>query len=840
MSRSAAFLLSFLAAAGVAPAPSTASASSAGPAPAAGDAPSEIVVREALAAGGADWYRSASSADPIEAKLVLGEWSPPREGEALAEGASQRWTRVIADSAGWLRSDSLVDGWAYAAVESDADRTMILDGFGYRVVWVNGEWREGNIYGVKDTWEAWEPRFDFSRIPVRLRRGRNDFLFAGSREGAIKARLAPPPRGVFLNVKDVTLPDLVTGEPADAWGAVVVVNARDEEARGLRLEATVGVDAGPTLTSLPVLPPLSVRKVAFRFRAPASARPLLSLRLFGEADRALDEATVMLAARSPSDNRRCTFVSGIDGSVQFYGLLPSRGAPGGGGPAVYLSLHGAGVDAFNQSGSYAAKPGGDVVAPTNRRPFGYNWEDWGRLDALEVLSLASRGHDSTRVYLTGHSMGGHGTWHLGVLCPDRFAAIGPSAGWLDFWSYRPERSVEPRDDVERMLMRCTLPSRTLDLAENLANTGVYVLHGEKDDNVPVEQARRMTARLTELHQDFVYHEEPDAGHWWDKSPDPGVDCVDWAPMFDFFAQHVRTRRNLVRFLTPNPGVSASFQWARVEAQIRPLLVSRIDVGLDLAGRRVTGTTENVARLGIDVSSLEGAGAVKVELDGQTLEATSPSRTLTLERSGGRWSAGAPASPSLKGPARCGPFKDAFRNRMMFVYGTAGTREENAWALAKARFDAEQFWYDGNGSIDVVPDARFDASAEPDRNVVLYGNATTNRAWKALLGGAPVRVSRGEIAVGGRKAQGDDLAVLFLRPRPGSSVACVAAVSGTGLAGMRLLDRRPYLSPGFAYPDLTVFRAGALRTSPIAAVFAGFFGTDWSVDAGEWAGDLAGH
>ena len=26
-------------------------------------------------------------------------------------------------------------------------------------------------------------------------------------------------------------------------------------------------------------------------------------------------------------------------------------------------------------------------------------------------------------------MGGHGTWHIGTLFPDRFAAIGPSAGW---------------------------------------------------------------------------------------------------------------------------------------------------------------------------------------------------------------------------------------------------------------------------------------------------------------------------------------------------------------------------------------------------------------------------
>jgi len=33
-------------------------------------------------------------------------------------------------------------------------------------------------------------------------------------------------------------------------------------------------------------------------------------------------------------------------------------------------------------------------------------------------------------------MGGHGAWQIGSLYPDRFAAIGPSAGWLSFDSYR--------------------------------------------------------------------------------------------------------------------------------------------------------------------------------------------------------------------------------------------------------------------------------------------------------------------------------------------------------------------------------------------------------------------
>ena len=45
------------------------------------------------------------------------------------------------------------------------------------------------------------------------------------------------------------------------------------------------------------------------------------------------------------------------------------------------------------------------------------------------------GADPDRIYLTGHSMGGHGTWHLAANDPDRWAAIAPSAGWISFDTY---------------------------------------------------------------------------------------------------------------------------------------------------------------------------------------------------------------------------------------------------------------------------------------------------------------------------------------------------------------------------------------------------------------------
>jgi hypothetical protein len=313
-------------------------------------------------------------------------------------------------------------------------------------------------------------------------------------------------------------------------------------------------------------------------------------------------------------------------------------------------------------------------------------------------------------------------------------------------------------------------------------------------------------------------------------------------MFDFFARHARPGKERVRhvvFITPNPGISAWNHWLCIEAQTKQLEMSAADIRFDPGERRFVGRTENVARLTIDVSHVEPGDSIAMKMDGQAInpvEYPPPPHRLTLHRENGLWHAYGPAPPSNKGPHRYGTFKDVFNHRVVFVFGSKGSTDENAWAFAKARYDAETFWYQGNGSIDLIRDVEFDPSVDPNRNVVLYGNAKTNAAWRALLGDSPVQVRTGEIRVGKKKLKGNDLGVLLIRPRPGSDTACVGAVGGTGVSGMRLTDRRPYMHPGFAYPDLVLFRAGKLVQETDAVCGLGFFGLDWSVEGGEFVWD----
>lgn len=781
--------------------------------------------------------------DVLEAQIVTGRWSPPQPGKTviLPDGSIRMWEKATVGVDGWFKHPALNGGYAYFQVDSPVQRVMILEAVGHRMVYVNGEPRVGDPY-----------ESGLVRLPILLRAGRNDLLFGVAR-GRLKVQLIAPPALALLHTADSTLPDLIVGEKEALWGAVVVINAVPWSLGPLAIAATRG--GVRRLTELAPLPPLSIRKCGFRIggAAPkAAGKAELTLQLLqkeGKEWYPLDSAKVTLRVRRPDQSHKRTFISEIDGSVQYYAVNPARsvgknqsGSRAEPAPALILTLHGAGVEAIGQADAYASKTWAHLVAPTNRRPYGFDWEDWGRLDALEVLHHARKRFqtDPQRTYLTGHSMGGHGTWHLGATFPDRFAAIAPSAGWISFWSYGGAWREEKPTPLQAVLMRATTPSDTLALARNYAHHGVYILHGEADDNVPVEQARTMKKHLEEFHHDWVYHEQPGAGHWWDSSDEPGVECVDWAPLFDFFARHViPLSGNLrqVEFVTASPGVSAWCHWVGIEAQIQTLLPSKVSIRLDPQRRRFVGTTENVACLSLRVADLLSPGPLQVELDGQKIANIPwPSRgtaAIWLAREGTQWRVVSKPPPTFKNPHRYGPFKEAFRNRFLLVYGTSGTPEENAWAFAKARYDAETFWYRANGSVEMIPDKEFKPSKYPHRNVILYGNAEINQAWQWLLVNSPVQVRRGAIRIGEHELQGEDLGCLFVYPRPDSDRALVGVVAGSGMVGMRVTHRLPYFVSGVGYPDCFVLTPEALVHGTQGVCAAGFFGNDWSVSRGEF-------
>jgi fermentation-respiration switch protein FrsA (DUF1100 family) len=779
------------------------------------------------------------SPDKITASILLNTWKAPAEGDEVISksGVTSTWEIIKADENGWFSDDSLYNGYIYIKYDSDEEKVVLLEAMGNSMVYVNGTPRSGNPYSSKDTYENWEPRFDYSLLPVKLNKGKNDLIFLCNR-GVLKVKLVSVQDEIVLNKEDLTLPDLIVNQSLETYGAIPVINTTENVLRNLSVK-TWTENSEPVFYKVNNIQPLSIYKTPFHVKLPASfstGKVTLNIQLIDSDNKVLASAETDLRIHQSNESYKETFISRLDGSVQYYAVNPAEDKDSS--SALYLSLHGAGVEAINQAQSYAQKKDGYIVAPTNRRPYGFNWENWGRIDALEVLDIAKSKFkiDKSRIYLTGHSMGGHGTWHLGINYPDRFAAIGPSAGWISIWSYRIRPDMDSTD-IYKMLARSTKQSDTYAFAENLKINGIYIIHGLDDDNVPAAQAESMVKVLSTFHKDFIYHQEPGAGHWWDKSDKPGADCVDWEPMFEFFGKHnVVENSNIddIDFITANLAVSSSNYWIRIINQTEQMKLSRIKIALNADERKFTGTTENIDLLEIDASMFDN-GDVSVELDQQLVTGIKlpADHKIYFRKDGGKWIQGNKYSKADKYPERCGSFREVLNNNGLFVYGTKGNDQENKWAFEKARYDAERLWYQGNGSIQIIKDSEFNPVKFKDRNVILFGNSITNSAWSLLINNENFFIDNNKIRIGDKEFLGEETACLVIRPRKDSEIASVGVVSGTGITGMNLAGLVSYYHPYTNFPDIVIFNKDITSSDEEGILFTGFFGNDWSIKNGEF-------
>ena len=777
-----------------------------------------FVLGEAARGGRIPFDRDLFLASVVGGSLDQSSATPPA-------GAGLNWQPAEAAADGWFSPPEFRrGGYLFTAFESNSDGVALLNASSNGNAYVNGVLRTGDPYA-----------YGYLSLPIPIRKGVNTIVAAAGR-GRCRIVLQPVPAHPVWRPADSTFPDYVVGSREPLWGALVVANPWGRPARDLDVQVRCG--SAVRTARVPEVPAFGIRKVPVPIPIPSDLEPGKDRDIevvLRDRRKPIDRTGVRLRVRKPFDSHKRTFFSEIDGSVQYYGVRPALNPSRGN--AMVLTLHGASVEGIGQIDAYGSKDWATLVGPTNRRPYGFDWEDWGRLDALEVLEDARRRfpHDRMRTHVTGHSMGGHGTWAIGSLYPDRFATVAPSAGWISFATYAGGRGSSGANlpPVDELVRRASTDHDTLLRARNLRNQRVYVLHGDADDNVPVTEARRMRQELDALgHPGFGYHEQAGAGHWW------GNQCVDWPALFDTMKPaRLADRPESVEFTTTNPAVSSRLGWAWILQQETPMLPSRVQLRYLSGDGAVVGTTTNVACLRIDRRQLpKGFSPNRVELDGQSVEVGGEPE-LCLVRTGVVWRKAALPLPSDKGPNRGGPFKLAFRNRFVFVVGTGGTAAESESLLAKARYDAEQFQYRGNGAVDIVSDRDLRLSRLRDRSLIVYGNSDTNRAWNWLLSDSPIVVRRGSVSVGERTVRGDDLACLFLRPRRDSELAHIGVMASTGARGQRLLERTPYIVSGVAYPDWTVVSARAAEIGPAGVLAAGYFGNDWSLTDGEsaWRG-----
>lgn len=202
--------------------------------------------------------------------------------------------------------------------------------------------------------------------------------------------------------------------------------------------------------------------------------------------------------------------TGSDGTNLLYRWsAPATPKPGEKYPLVIL-LHGAGERGTNNVSqlfwgatpvlSYMKKNSIEGYFLAAQVPRGKLWVDtpWGNtshrmnnspshtmklLFELADKVVAEHQVDKSRIYVTGISMGGYGTWDAVQRRPDFFAAAMPICGGGD-----------------------------THLAWKIRDTPIWAWHGDKDTVVPFSRSREMVAALWAVDGKIRYTEVPDCGH----------------------------------------------------------------------------------------------------------------------------------------------------------------------------------------------------------------------------------------------------------------------------------------------------------------------------------------
>ncbi|MGK6318669.1 prolyl oligopeptidase family serine peptidase [Sphingomonas sp. DT-204] len=134
--------------------------------------------------------------------------------------------------------------------------------------------------------------------------------------------------------------------------------------------------------------------------------------------------------------------------------------------------------------------------------------------ALAALAAAEREFrtDRNRVYVMGLSMGGNGTWALAYDQPDRFAGTVVVCGFVKPLGFREYQPIAPASE----------PDPYAAMARRIARLPVWIVHGDADPVVPVEDSRQMAAALKAVGAQVRYKELPGVGHdaWLQGFDDP--------------------------------------------------------------------------------------------------------------------------------------------------------------------------------------------------------------------------------------------------------------------------------------------------------------------------------
>jgi dienelactone hydrolase len=407
----------------------------------------------------------------------------------------------------------------------------------------------------------------------------------------------------------------------------------------------------------------------------------------------------------------------------------------------------------------------------------YRWA--GETDVMEALASVRKQYniDADRILLRGFSMGGAGTWHIGLHYPSLWAGIEAGAGFTETIRYAKVANPKP---WERDAMRIY---DAVDYAPNTMNVPTVGYGGEIDPQLQASKNIQEALEGLALKPNAIFLIGPQTPHRWhpDKKAESEVFLTKNLP---------RRMPEPFPFVTFTPRYGAIWNW-HIAA------LDKTYARAELSGTRTNVRTSNIAELELDAPAT-------VTIDGQSLTGQAFVKEMN------RWSV-RKSKPMLRKRAGLqGPIDDAFMDRFLVVSDAPSKRLDTFAA------NWDKFF---RGSLRRKASKDVSKADMADSHLILFGTPAGNKLIAKIVKLLPVRWTESEIQIKGQTFDARTHTLALIQPNPLQPSKYVVLNSGHTFSRADLEGTNALL-----YPRLGDWAVIETATGKTAA--AGFFDENW--------------
>jgi dienelactone hydrolase len=564
-------------------------------------------------------------------------------------------------------------------------------------------------------------------------------------------------------------------------------------------------------------------------------------------DRGLARAEELAAGRPAWPKQKGQLVrayrSRVDGSVQPYAVAIPDGYDGRKPVRLDVVLHGRGA-ALSEVNFIAAHDSPKPVPPEQdyirldvygRWNNAYRWA--GETDVFEAIaSVRSRyAIDPRRIVLRGFSMGGAGTWHLGLHYPDQWAAVEAGAGFTDTKRYAKLEGLPDYQDAPLHIYDA------VDYALNASNVPTVGYGGEQDAQL------QATLNIRERLVDEGFHFTPDGMNWIGQDlnvlflvgPKTGHKFhPESKQRSEQFIQAELARRaaspDHVRFVTYTTRYNRCF-WLTVDGLEKHYARAEVDARRSADRRHVNLTTRNVAELVL----ADQAKTAKLIVDKTEISLPAGGqREVVLRKTPSGWALRSPSDSAAEGLSLRkrhglqGPIDDALADSFLCVRPTGTPQYPLPAAYARGSLDTcvKEFDKWMRGTVRVKDDTQVTPSDIERHHLVLFGDPASNRLLARVADKLPIRWTNDAIQLGGQRYASSDHSLVMIYPNPLNPRRYVVLNSGHTFHERDFRGTNALLFARLGdYAVLHLTQAPVGRPDATVAA-AGLFGERWELTA----------